>query len=295
MTHWKNEEANRMEAQIWGDLGLLFSKTKHGFNFLYFLILCLFSYKMISRQSCQLTENQNFGDCKHFETTGQMNFHEIYCLQYISAQPTAHMEACNKLLPCTGTISVLTYLLCKETDMAWWGVLAGCLLFCQLLHFCCYHTGTVTSALGRSLFCIFVHPGWAPTLPTWTAMETYQTNISMCLMSNMSDSQPADHRHTKARRIPRRIQNTPILPGYCPYEQLAIPSQYSLYHNVSNGTYFQRHWQLLPKLNLQSFSLKTNWSLSKLLIWEVRCILMLEGLSIHIVTLVNMCWPWHTT
>lgn len=195
--------------------------------------------------------------------------------------PVLTTEACNKLLPCTGTTSVLTYLLCKETDMAWWGVLAGCLLFCQLLQFCCYHTRTVTFALGRSLFCIFVHPGWAPTLPTWTAMETYQTNISMCLMSNMSDSQPADHRHTKAGRI-RRIQNTPILPGYCPHEQLAIPSQYSLYCNVSNGTYFQRHWQLLPKSNLQCLSLKTNWSLSKLLIWEVRCILMLQGLSIYI-------------
>lgn len=54
----------------------------------------------------------------------------------------------------------------------------------------------------------------------------------------------------KADQIPRRIQNTPILHGYCPYEQLAIPNPYSLYYNVSNGTQFQRHQQLLAKSNL---------------------------------------------
>jgi len=54
---------------------------------------------------------------------------------------------------------LLTYLLCKETDVAWWGILTGCLLFCQLLQFCCYHTGPITFALGSRFFCIFVHPG----------------------------------------------------------------------------------------------------------------------------------------
>lgn len=34
MTHWRDKEANRTEAQIWEDLDLLSSKTKHGFNFL---------------------------------------------------------------------------------------------------------------------------------------------------------------------------------------------------------------------------------------------------------------------
>lgn len=34
MTHWRDDKANCMEAQIWKDLGLLSSKTKHGFHFL---------------------------------------------------------------------------------------------------------------------------------------------------------------------------------------------------------------------------------------------------------------------
>lgn len=103
----------------------------------------------------------------------------------------------------TGTLALLlTYLLCKETDVAWWGILTGCLLFCQLLQFCCYHTGAITFALGRSIFCIFVHPGWAHTLPTWTAMaQTYKTNIWIRVVSGMSDSQLADHRDTKASMV----------------------------------------------------------------------------------------------
>lgn len=172
-----------------------------------------------------------------------MNFHEISCLQHISAQPSAHTEAWNKLLPCTGT-PVLTYLLCKETDLAWWGILAGCLLIWQLLQFCCHHTGGVTFALGRSVFCIFVRPAGAHTLPTQTATDTYQTNIAICLMSHVSRSLLI--RDTQKQvKIPRRIQNTLILHGYCPYEQLAIRCLYSLYYNVSNGTQFQRCWQLL--------------------------------------------------
>lgn len=85
----------------------------------------------------------------------------------------------------------LTYLLCKETDVAWWGVLTSCLLFCQLLQFCCYHTRAVTFALRSSVFCIFVHPGWAHMLSTWTAMaQTYQTNIWSCLVSSIIKIKP---------------------------------------------------------------------------------------------------------
>lgn len=75
---------------------------------------------MTSRHSCHLTENQNFGDCKHFETTGQMNCHEIYCLQHISAQPSAHTEACNKLLPCTGTLLQCLHTCCVRR-LTWLG------------------------------------------------------------------------------------------------------------------------------------------------------------------------------
>lgn len=93
-----------------------------------------------------------------------------------------------------GTLALLsTYLLCKEADMA----RQGCLLFCQLLQFYCYHIGAITFAL-RSIFCIFVHLGWAHILPTWTVMaQTYKTNISVCLVSGVSDS----HRDTKAGMI----------------------------------------------------------------------------------------------
>lgn len=71
----------------------------------YFLILCFFSYKMTSRHSCHLTENQNFGDCKHLKTTGQkLVFMRFTPYSIISAQPSADTEACNKLLPCTGTL-----------------------------------------------------------------------------------------------------------------------------------------------------------------------------------------------
>lgn len=103
----------------------------------------------------------------------------------------------------TGTLALLlTYLLCKEADVARWGILTGCLLFCQLLQFCCYHTGAIMFALGRRIFCIFVHPGWAHTLPTWTAMtQTYQTNIWICLVSGMSDSVSLLIRDTKEGMI----------------------------------------------------------------------------------------------
>lgn len=103
----------------------------------------------------------------------------------------------------TGTLALLlTYLLCKEADVARWGILTGCLLFCQLLQFCCYHTGAIMFALGRRIFCIFVHPGWAHTLPTWTAMtQTYQINIWICLVSGMSDSVSLLIRDTKEGMI----------------------------------------------------------------------------------------------
>lgn len=162
----------------------------------------------------------------------------------------------------TGTLALLiTYLLCKDTDVAWWGILTGCLLFCQLLQFCCYHTGAITFALGRSIFCIFVHPGWAHTLCTWTTMaQTYQTNIWICLVRGMSDCLSLLITEIQKQvwyflHILGRIQLS-ILHGYCLYELLSIPNPYSLYRNVSNGTQFQRILTAVTQVKIIMFFLK---------------------------------------
>lgn len=97
-----------------------------------------------------------------------------------------------------------------------------------------------------------LHPcaSWlTPCTAHWSCDGDLPNKHCNVLHEQVSDPQPADHRHTKAGKTPR-IQNRHILHGYCPNEQLAIPNPYSLYYNVSNGTQFQRCWQLLPKLKL---------------------------------------------
>lgn len=195
MARWRNEEANRMEVQIWENLVLLFNKTKHGFRFFITFSNPLPSLAFFYKRTISnvLVISQNIKILVAVNTSKQQYDRNRFSWDLLlpaCLSPVLTQKPVTDFSVVTGTLALpLTYLLCKETHVAWWGILTGCLLFCQLLQFYCYHIGAIMFALGRSIFCIFVHPGWAHTLPTCTAMaQTYQTNIWIRLVSGMSDS-----------------------------------------------------------------------------------------------------------